>query len=91
MTTKGRKQQRVRETAVRFVATPRPETYHTTVTSKGRVTIPAALRKRLNITLRTRLDVLDDGDRIILKPMAVTRALKRWRRPTGKTERSEEE
>ena len=91
MATKGRKQQQVRETAVRYVSTPKPETFYTTVTSKGRVTIPAALRRKLNITPETRLDVTDDGERILIKPMDVERALKRSRRPTRATGRSEEE
>jgi AbrB family looped-hinge helix DNA binding protein len=41
-----------------------------TVTSRGRVTIPAAVRRKLGIKAGTRLIVREEADRIIVMTMA---------------------
>jgi AbrB family looped-hinge helix DNA binding protein len=42
------------------------ETY---ATSKGQVVIPVELRRKYGISAGTRLEVMDDGERIILIPI----------------------
>ena len=44
-------------------------TYSTTITSKGQVVIPIALRRRYGITPQTRIVIYDDGETIRLKPV----------------------
>jgi AbrB family looped-hinge helix DNA binding protein len=39
------------------------------VTSRGRVVIPAVLRRRYGIHVGTKLEFTDDGDRIIIRPI----------------------
>lgn len=41
----------------------------TSVTVKGQVVIPSAIRKRLNIKQGTRLCVVESGGKVILQPM----------------------
>jgi AbrB family looped-hinge helix DNA binding protein len=41
----------------------------TTVTSKGQIVIPAAIRRHLNIKKGVRLSVYEQDNRIILQPM----------------------
>lgn len=41
----------------------------TAITSKGQVVIPALLRKKYGLLARTRLQVIDDGGEIILRPI----------------------
>lgn len=41
----------------------------TTVTSKGQVVIPAALRKKYKIKKGIKLSVIDKGNKIILQPL----------------------
>ena len=40
-----------------------------TVTSKGQVTIPKAIRERLHIHSNDRVDFVLDGDRVLLVPV----------------------
>lgn len=40
----------------------------TTLTSKGQMTLPKAIRERLNLKAGDRLDVSTEGERIILVP-----------------------
>ena len=41
----------------------------TSMTTKGQVVIPSAIRKRLNITQKTPLCILESGGKVILQPM----------------------
>jgi len=41
----------------------------TTATVKGQVTIPAAMRKKLNIRQGTRMSVLEKNGKIIMEPL----------------------
>lgn len=41
----------------------------TSVTVKGQVVIPSAIRKRLNIKQGTRLCILESGGKVILQPI----------------------
>jgi AbrB family looped-hinge helix DNA binding protein len=41
----------------------------THVTSKGQIVIPSELRKKYKIAPGTRLEIIDDGDQIILRPI----------------------
>ena len=43
---------------------------HAIVTSQGRITIPAEIRKKLGIQGRTRFRITDTGTSIILTPIA---------------------
>jgi AbrB family looped-hinge helix DNA binding protein len=79
MAAKGRKQRQVRETAARYVPAPKPGTHRASITSKGQVVIPAALRKKYDITPETRLLIADDGEHITIKPIDVEAILKRLR------------
>jgi AbrB family looped-hinge helix DNA binding protein len=72
MTTKvARKPKRVKETAPAYATAPAPlhEIYRLTMTSKGQIVIPAALRRKHGITPKTRIVIYEDGDRIVLKPI----------------------
>jgi AbrB family looped-hinge helix DNA binding protein len=40
------------------------------VSSKGQIVIPAELRRKFRIETGTRLEITDDGERIILKPIS---------------------
>jgi AbrB family looped-hinge helix DNA binding protein len=40
------------------------------VTSKGQIVIPAELRRKFRIETGTRLEITDDGERIILRPIS---------------------
>jgi AbrB family looped-hinge helix DNA binding protein len=42
----------------------------TRITSKGQITIPVKLRRKYGITAGTRIIIIDDGDSIVLKPVA---------------------
>lgn len=39
-----------------------------TISAKGQLVIPAAIRKRYHLTPKTRLDVLDTGRAIVIRP-----------------------
>ena len=41
----------------------------TTITSKGQIVIPSRLRKKHDMTEGTRIQIIDDGEQIILKPI----------------------
>ena len=69
MATKARKQKQVKETAALYMTAPVPETYRATITSKGQVVIPAALRKKYGITPQTQLAISEEEGKIILKPI----------------------
>ncbi|MCS6909232.1 MAG: AbrB/MazE/SpoVT family DNA-binding domain-containing protein [Anaerolineales bacterium] len=69
MTAKVPRQKKLREAAPAYLARPAPVMYQVTITSKGQVVIPAALRKKYNITPATRLLVSDEGGRIIIRPI----------------------
>jgi len=56
----------VKETATPYLETP---TFQTTITSKGQVVIPAALRRKFGLTPQVRLTVYEEGDRIVLRPI----------------------
>lgn len=46
-----------------------PPTFNGYITTKGQVVIPAALRKKYNITPETKLMISDDEGRIIIQPI----------------------
>jgi AbrB family looped-hinge helix DNA binding protein len=46
------------------------------VTSQGRITIPIEIRKKLGIKDKTRFQVIDTGDSIVLKPITKAHASK---------------
>lgn len=46
-----------------------PSTFNGYITTKGQVVIPAALRKKYNITPETKLVISDDDGRIIIQPI----------------------
>jgi AbrB family looped-hinge helix DNA binding protein len=73
MAAKARKQKRVRETAVRYTPARVSETYRASITSKGQVVIPAALRRKYGITPKTQLVISEEAGRITIKP--ITHAL----------------
>ena len=41
----------------------------TTITRKGQIVIPARLRQKYDMKEGTRIQILDEGERIILKPI----------------------
>lgn len=41
----------------------------TSMTTKGQIVIPAAIRKHLNITQATRLCITESGGKVILQPL----------------------
>lgn len=41
----------------------------TTATRKGQIVIPASLRRKYGIGAGTQIQVVDEGDRIVLKPV----------------------
>ena len=41
----------------------------TTITSKGQIVIPSRLRKKYDMAEGTRIQIIDDGEQIILKPI----------------------
>lgn len=41
----------------------------TTMTTKGQIVIPAAIRRHLNITPATRLSITESGGKVILQPL----------------------
>ena len=45
------------------------EKYRASITSKGQIVIPAALRRKYGITPKTRIAISDDGEQIVLKPV----------------------
>jgi AbrB family looped-hinge helix DNA binding protein len=47
-----------------------------TVTTKGQITIPMALRKRYGIRANDKVDFIVEGDRIILMPIKTLRDLR---------------
>ncbi len=47
-----------------------------TITTKGQVTIPKALRERFSIGPKDKVDFTADGDRIILRPVRTLRDLR---------------
>jgi AbrB family looped-hinge helix DNA binding protein len=65
------KARKVKEAGVAYAAQVKPaqETYQTSITSKGQVVIPAALRRKYGITPQIRLVISDDGEQILLKPV----------------------
>jgi AbrB family looped-hinge helix DNA binding protein len=44
-------------------------TYHTTISSKGQVVVPAELRKQLGLKKGTRATWTEEGGRLILMPI----------------------
>ena len=40
-----------------------------TVSAKGQLVIPAAIRRRYHLTPRSKVDILDTGHSIIIRPM----------------------
>jgi len=69
MTTKVRKQKQVREIAATYLVGQAPTTYRTTMTSKGQVVIPAALRKKFGLTPQTQLAISEEEGKIVLQPI----------------------
>jgi AbrB family looped-hinge helix DNA binding protein len=67
----ARKSKKVQETVAAYTAgqAPRPETRQVSITAKGQIVIPAALRRKYGITPQTRIAISDDGERIVLKPI----------------------
>lgn len=47
-----------------------------TVTTKGQITIPMAIRKRYGINANDKVDFVMEGDRIILMPVKTLRDLR---------------
>lgn len=47
------------------------ETYRVSVNAKGQVVIPAALRRKYGLKPKTRLVISEDGERLVLTPVAV--------------------
>lgn len=45
------------------------ETYRVSVNSKGQVVIPAALRRKYGLVLKTRLVISDEDERIVVTPV----------------------
>ena len=41
----------------------------TTITSKGQIVIPSRLRQKYDMKEGTRIQIIDDGEQIILKPI----------------------
>ncbi len=41
----------------------------TTATRKGQIVIPASLRRKYGIGAGTQIQIVDEGDRIVLKPV----------------------
>ena len=41
----------------------------TTVTSKGQIVIPSSIRKRLGIKAGTKIQIFEEGERIVLQPV----------------------
>jgi AbrB family looped-hinge helix DNA binding protein len=48
----------------------------TTITTKGQVTIPKALRDQFSLGPKDKVDFIADGDRIILRPIRTLRDLR---------------
>lgn len=71
MKTKPRKPRKLKEAAVAYHAGPplALPTFNGYITTKGQVVIPAALRKKYNITPETKLMITDDEGRIIIQPI----------------------
>lgn len=78
-----RKTRQLRETAVAYMMPPIPlaptKTYQTSITSKGQVVIPAALRRKLGITPKTRLVISEEDEKIIIKPINPYELIERLR------------
>jgi AbrB family looped-hinge helix DNA binding protein len=55
-------------------AMPMPRTMHATVTSKGQITLPVELRRRLNIEAGTSISFEVNGTSALLVPELPTRA-----------------
>jgi AbrB family looped-hinge helix DNA binding protein len=79
MAVKTPRQKKLKEAAPAYLAGPAPATYRATITSKGQVVIPAALRKKYNITPETRLLVSDDGEKITIKPINIRELIEQLR------------
>lgn len=45
------------------------ETTETTITRKGQIVIPSRLRRKYGIKVGTPIQLIDDGEQIILKPI----------------------
>jgi AbrB family looped-hinge helix DNA binding protein len=73
MAKKPQKSKKLKETAaVYYAAGVGPAalpTFNGYITTKGQVVIPAALRKKYNITPETKLMITDDDGRIIIQPI----------------------
>ena len=54
------------------------------VTSKGQVTIPNEIRKKLGIRTEDRVDFILDGERVIMVPVKTLRDLRGAVKATGK-------
>ena len=65
------KSKKVKETAAAYMTTSASTsgTYWTSITSKGQLVIPAAVRRKFGITPKTRIVIYEEGQRIILKPV----------------------
>jgi len=47
------------------------ETYRTSISPRGQIVIPAALRRKYGITPKARILISDVGDGILLKPLTI--------------------
>jgi len=61
------------------------ETLYATVSSKGQLVIPAALREELEIHPGTRIAIHREGDELILRPATVAAKLRLLRKLCGIT------
>ena len=61
------------------------ETTHITVSSKGQIVIPAAIREELGIEAGTRVAIRRDGPELILKPETLTAKLAMIKKMRGIT------
>ncbi len=68
-----RKTKKLKEATVAYTPTPIApstlETYRATITSKGQMVIPAALRRKYGITPKTQLVISEEEGRITIKPI----------------------
>ncbi len=67
----SRKPKKIREAVAAYASGQGAglESRHVSITAKGQIVIPAALRRKYGITPQTRVAISDDGERIVLKPI----------------------